>query len=345
LRQINTTQPLDNDHLLPLERAGGEALKIYLTRLALYLMVVALNCSLLVLILLIVSVPLALLLLVLLAGIVIGYLSLRLRSHLAERPFPLFEAIAGGVLGLLLVIVFIAFVPDSLLINHLSLRERDRQPFALWPPRIFSSSPATSTPPGMVVLVTETSTPLPTETPTPLPPNTPTPTSSPTPAPTDTPAATATPELPTSTATATSIPTVPSNPPTATPVAPVGAIELLAPIGDQTSNGPTSFEWTWSGALPPELGFEVRVWREGEFPSGVHDAVLDNREGRVEQIGENTYRLSVDIMDAPGVQRRSGQYLWTVLLVRVSPQYAELGIQAEPATFVFGSPGGGAIDE
>jgi hypothetical protein len=339
LRQINTTGPLNNDDLLPLEHAGEEALKIYLTRLAVYLIVVVVNCGLLGFILVLVSLPLALLLLFLLTGIVIGYLSLRLRARLAERPFPVFEAIAGSTLGLLVAIAFVAFVPESLLINYLPPRESVRQPFALWPLRISNSLPPTSVSPQVVVLVTEVATPLPTQTPTPLPPDTPTPTSSPTPAPTATPTATVTPELPTSTLTATPMPTVPSNPPTATPVAPSGAITLLAPNGDEISSGPISFEWTWSGALPPELGFEVRVWQEGEIPFGVHDAVLDNREGRVEQIGENTYRLTVDIADAPGVQRRSGQYLWTVLLVRVSPQYEELGTWAEPATFTFGSPG------
>ena len=340
MRHIDPTEPLDNDERLPLEHAGGEALKIYLTRLALFLIVVAINFVLLGLILVALSLPLALLLLVLVTGIIIGYLSLRLRAHLAEGPFPVLEAIAGCALGLLVAIVFVAWAPESLLINSPSPRDRVRQPFALWPPRISSSLPPTSVSPQVVVLVTEVSTPLPTETPTSLPPDTPTPTSSPTPVPTDTATATATPELPTSTATATPIPTLPNNPPTATPAVPFGAIALLAPKGDENSSGPTSFEWTWPGALPPELGFEVRVWREGEIPFGVHDAILDNREGRIERIGENTYRLTVDIADTPGVERRSGQYLWTVLLVRVSPQYEDLGTQAEPATFTFGSPGG-----
>ena len=89
-----------------------------------------------------------------------------------------------------------------------------------------------------------------------------------------------------------------------------------------------------------EVGFEVRVWREGDIPAGVHDSVLDNLEGRVQQVGDNSYRLAVDIADAPGVGRLSGQYLWSVYLVRVSPNYQELGPRAEPATFRFESPGG-----
>lgn len=340
MRLINTTEPLNDDEKLPLEHAGGEALKIYLTRLAVFLIVVVVNFVLLGLILVVLSLPLVLILLVLVTGIIIGYLSLRLRARLAEGPFPVFEAIAGSVMGLLVAIVFVAWMPESLLSNFMPPRDRVRQPFALWLPRTSDSLSPTSASPQVVVLVTEVSTPLPTETPTSLPPDTPTPTSSPTPIPTDTATATATLELPTSTATATPIPTLPSNPATVTPALPSGAITLLAPQDSESSSGPTSFEWTWSGALPPELGFEVRVWREGEIPFGVHDAILDNREGRIERIGENTYRLTVDIADAPGVQGRSGQYMWTVLLVRVSPQYEELGIQAEPAIFTFGSPEG-----
>jgi len=89
--------------------------------------------------------------------------------------------------------------------------------------------------------------------------------------------------------------------------------------------------WEWQGVVPPDFGFEVRIWREGEPPAGVHAAVLDNREGRVEKIGENRYRLRVDIRQAAGVQERTGEYLWSVALVQISPTYADPGMQAEPA--------------
>jgi hypothetical protein len=109
---------------------------------------------------------------------------------------------------------------------------------------------------------------------------------------------------------------------------------------DEPSYGPTDFEWEWSGTLLPQLGFEVRVWREGEPPAGAHDAVLDNQQGRIEQIGPNRYRLNLDIRQAAGVRERTGEYLWTVALVQISPGYADLAQQAEPARLRFEAGGG-----
>ena len=128
---------------------------------------------------------------------------------------------------------------------------------------------------------------------------------------------------------------------TPTPSLPDGEFVLLNPISlDEPSYGPTDFEWEWGGPVPPDFGFEVRVWREDEPPAGVHDAVLDNQQGRIEQIGENRYRLSTNIRQAFGVQGRTGEYLWTVALVQISPQYADLGQQAEPAHLRFEAGGG-----
>jgi hypothetical protein len=95
------------------------------------------------------------------------------------------------------------------------------------------------------------------------------------------------------------------------------------------------------GSVPPGFGFEVRVWREGEPPAGVHDAVLDNQTGRIEKVGENQYRLQVDIHQAAGVRERTGEYLWTVVLVQISPDYADSGLQAEPARLRFEAGGKG----
>jgi hypothetical protein len=327
LRRINTGDLLNTNARLPLERSAGEALAVYLTRLGLYAVVIAANLILLGLVLIVVNLPVVVLVLLLVTGILMVFVYRRLKAHLAERPFPIFEVAAGFVLGLLVAVAFATFVPESWQNAIAPARDRARRP------------PANATP-VVVVLVTEVKSATPTPTFTPVP-DTPTPTATATatrPLPTDTPTVTATPTL-TPTATPTQGP--PVVPPTATPSVPQGALALLAPRSDASTSGPTSFEWTWSGPLPPEYGFEVRVWREGEFPAGVHDAVLDNREGRVQRVGENTYRLTVDITDAPGVARRSGQYQWTVVLVRVSPDYQDLGTRAEPASFVFESPFGG----
>jgi serine/threonine-protein kinase len=147
------------------------------------------------------------------------------------------------------------------------------------------------------------------------------------------------------TSTSTPVPTLPveSLPATLTPTPaiPAGIVTLLKPLSlEEPSYGPTDFEWQWTGEqIPAEFGFEVRVWREGEAPAGAHDAVQDNQQGRVERIGPNTYRLNVNIRDAFGVRGRTSQYLWTVALVRISPNYADLGRQAEPAYLRFEAGG------
>jgi hypothetical protein len=187
--------------------------------------------------------------------------------------------------------------------------------------------------------------PTPTETPTPT--YTPTPTATPTLTGTPTPPSTSTPP-PTATPTATATPILapisgtPTSPvvTTPTPGVPIGTLTLLAPLSmDEPTYGQTEFRWQWSGALPPEFGFEVRVWREGAQPSGVHNAELDNQNGNIKNLGNNTYELDTDIKDAFGVKNQSGEYLWTVALVRISPTYTDLGFQAPPARLRFAAPG------
>lgn len=183
-----------------------------------------------------------------------------------------------------------------------------------------------------------TSTPIPTDTPTPSPTPKSTVTSTPRPA-------TAT---PTSTATSTPAPVTASTstPAPVTPIVsssaiPSGVFTLLAPLSSaEPSYGPTRFAWQWSGLLPPEYGFEVRVWREGRQQTGVHNAVLDNQNGTIKKLGNNQYELNVNIKDAAGVQNNSGEYLWTVALVRISPKYRDVGQQAPPGQFLFAAPGG-----
>ncbi len=186
----------------------------------------------------------------------------------------------------------------------------------------------------------------------------PTPTSAPVP---DMPTATATPAPDTATPTTTPVPdtptptSVPPSPsptatsaaaqpaaPTRTPTLPAGQFVLREPVPpDNTTSGPTQFEWQWTSPLGAGQGFEVRVWREGEPPAGVHNAVEDNQNGKVAALGNNTYRLNVDITNAYGVQGRGGDYLWTVALVQVSPDYQDLGKQAAPGRLRLDIGGGG----
>ena len=192
--------------------------------------------------------------------------------------------------------------------------------------------------------------------PTPSPTSTPTNTQvSPTIAPslTPTPTPTSTPIPSTGTATTTATPTHISNVSTARPTftitpilgpaSPSGTLTLINPLSlDEPSYGPTNFEWEWIGSKFPEFGFEVRVWREGEFPAGVHNAIEDNQNGRIEAIGENRYHLNVNVHNATGIQGQRGEYWWTVAMVQISPTYADIGIQAEPAKLRFEPVGRGS---
>lgn len=232
---------------------------------------------------------------------------------------------------------------------------------AWWTGVIFRPPESPPNPTEMTPLAAAVSTPTPAPTLAPTPALIPTarPTATPLPAvaPSPTPAPTATPVIVVVTATATASPSPTPTPtpglpaatlgvaPSPTPAVLGGTFKLLKPLSlDEPSYGPTTFEWEWSGTVPDGLGFEVRVWREGEPPAGVHDAMLDNRQGRIEKLGEKRYRLQVDIRQAAGVRERTGEYLWTVALVQLSPSYTDLGKQAEPARLRFeagGDKGGG----
>jgi hypothetical protein len=212
------------------------------------------------------------------------------------------------------------------------------------PPQTATSTPAaTSSSTQADALTLPTAPSIPTYTPSPIPTDTLAPTPTNTAPPTKTPTPTDTP-LPTYTPTSTTTPTVT---PTPTPDLSTGTFTLLNPLGlDPPTFGETDFEWEWAGPpILPEYGFEVRVWREGEPEAGIHDAVVDNKEGRIERIGENGYRLRVDITDTPGVNRHTGEYRWTVKLVRIHPEYEELGIQATPNRLQFNlDSGSGSSD-
>lgn len=188
-----------------------------------------------------------------------------------------------------------------------------------------------------IALAPPTPTPNNTSTPTPAP-DTPTPPVASSETPTPTSIATATRVMPTLT------PVTPRPPPaTPAPEVPAGQFTLLEPNSlEEPTYGLTEFKWQWGGSIPADQGFEVRTWREGEPPAGVHNAVLDNQNGNIKALGNNTYSLTVDITNAPSVQGRSGDYLWTVLLVQISPDYKELGVQASsPGHLRLAVPGGG----
>jgi serine/threonine protein kinase len=134
---------------------------------------------------------------------------------------------------------------------------------------------------------------------------------------------------------------LPTATPTPTSTPSTAAFILLHPLDlGVPTYGPTLFEWAWPDPLAEDQGFEVRVWREGEPPLGAHDAVADNQAGLVESLGQGKYRLAINIKDAAGIEG-SGEYLWSVALIQINPEYADLGLQAPPAYLRFEVDDGG----
>jgi hypothetical protein len=137
--------------------------------------------------------------------------------------------------------------------------------------------------------------------------------------------------------------------PTATPVEPsptqVAAGELLDspcllpgyswlihPI-EKTVYNQVTFHWGFSTPLPPECGFEVRVWRDGDIPRGVHDAVLDNKNGAIKSINGNEYQLDIPFLyNLPSVTG-TAHYWWTVAIVQIEPTYYNFERKADPIRF------------
>lgn len=145
-----------------------------------------------------------------------------------------------------------------------------------------------------------------------------------------------------------------SSPPSPTPIPgiiPVGTILppdlpeseiiLLSPIAaDGRFFSDVDFVWEWDGEeLPPKFGFELLIWEPRETPTSAHNAVEDNRNGKIQDLGGGRYRFNLDVTFAPGVRGRQGVYRWTVRLVRIEPTYDDLGdhpIVAEHKEFSFG---------
>jgi hypothetical protein len=120
---------------------------------------------------------------------------------------------------------------------------------------------------------------------------------------------------------------------TAHPCMVPGYFWLIYPVETTVSNQVT-FRWGFSGVVPDECGFEIRLWRAGQLASGVHDAVADHHNGVVKLTRANEYRLDIpQLSNLPGVSGNSGDYYWTVSLVQVTPTYRDFGRQADPSYF------------
>ena len=119
---------------------------------------------------------------------------------------------------------------------------------------------------------------------------------------------------------------------TASPCLTGGEFWLIHPVEIGVHNQ-VSFRWGFNAPLPDGCGFEVRIWRDGNIPAGVHDAVADNRNGVIKVVGPSEYELDVPFLNNLPAVTGSGNYWWTVALVEVKPSYRDFGRQATPSVF------------
>ncbi len=154
---------------------------------------------------------------------------------------------------------------------------------------------------------------------------------------------------PTASPTATFTPSPSPTPsPTATPLITTTAVitvdvtalvtpTLLLPNPDGTGKNsfdisqPITFSWDWPGELPADFGFEIRVWLRGSEPTGAHNALLLKQESSYQHLpGDTVYSVALVLSGVKGVTATSADYLWSVGVVRLNPQYEWLNIAAAP---------------
>lgn len=132
-------------------------------------------------------------------------------------------------------------------------------------------------------------------------------------------------------------------------VASLPAPTLLEPAADETGKLPfdtsrtVKFVWQWPAQLTDDLSFEIRVWLRDAEPTGAHDARFLKQDPSFRRLADNKYSVLLTLSGASGVTETSADYLWTVGVVRIEPNYEWLGVAAEPrpiSLVVPSSPGG-----
>jgi pilus assembly protein CpaE len=178
--------------------------------------------------------------------------------------------------------------------------------------------------------------PVPTETPS----RTPTP--SPAPTATETPIPTATP-TPEPTATPAPSPTAARRPPTRVPtrtgpaptstVMALAASDLAGPGEGENASGTVTFSWRPTGALPAGAAYEVVIWYPNEDPSAARGVAPPTTDSALKVDLNGLYNFG---------QLKSGDFFWTVLVVRTNP-YVRLTAPtaANARKLNYQPPGGG----
>lgn len=236
--------------------------------------------------------------------------------------------IIGGVLVAVLLVgagLFLTFMERN---GSVSVEAKPDTPTPL--PTV-THTPPIATVAVAVIAPTATSTPQPTATslpPTPSPEETRVPTSTRGPSPTPLPTSTFTPVPPTATATqlvtSTQVITTVLDPATApTPI-------LIEPKENQeglVKGQDIRFAWQWPGELPANLGFEIRIWLEGQEPIGAYD-VRDLK--RLLNVPGEDHQYFVTLkLAGTGIHQTDKNYLWSVGIVEIEP-YRWLNIESQP---------------
>lgn len=89
-----------------------------------------------------------------------------------------------------------------------------------------------------------------------------------------------------------------------------------------------TFKWKWSGQLPENATFEVRIWEGKDTPHyGAYD--VKKMYEKIKYYSDNdTYQVSFDVGAAYGVTSSSAsRFQWTVAVVQIEP-YQRIGDEA-----------------
>ncbi len=112
---------------------------------------------------------------------------------------------------------------------------------------------------------------------------------------------------------------------------------LLLPAVDKTGQifhdaREVTFVWQWPGELTDDLSFEIRVWLQGDTPVGAHDAKLLKDNPLFVNFDGDQYSVPLNLKGGEGILNTSPDYLWSVGVVRIQPDYEWLGIESTAQT-------------
>lgn len=133
--------------------------------------------------------------------------------------------------------------------------------------------------------------------------------------------------------------------PTATPTPLISSIQVITPAGylpplliepqpyeldeSQHNAHEITFIWEWPGELTDQLSFEIRVWLEGSDPQGVYDAKELKQNPTFVPLGKHQYAVTLKL-SSPGIIGTSTNYLWSVGVVQIDPEYKWLSLESKP---------------